>query len=178
MGVERVRREMGILERIASYIPGYRGYKEKELRRETDILVRRKVSSLLAEAKDMLNSSMSPAAARRLAYDPEARFTFENLRAEIDRATQRIDKAVAGYAGLFDAVKVKEDKLDAVIDHDLSLIERAERVKILASELVGKEVGSDEWGEKLRALRSAVSEIDKLIDERTNILKGLTEVTD
>lgn len=177
MSIERVRREMGLLERIASYIPGYRGYKEKETRRETDILVRRKVASLLSEARDMLNSPMSPEKARRLAYDPEARFAFENLRAELDRAAQRIDKAVAGYAGLFDAVKVREDKLDAVLDHDLSLIEKAERVKASMSELVGKEVGSEEWRAKLGEIRSAVSEIDRLIDERTNILRGLTVVT-
>jgi len=31
--LEKVRGERGLLERIMGYIPGYRGYKEKELRR-------------------------------------------------------------------------------------------------------------------------------------------------
>lgn len=176
MDVERVRREMGLLERIISYVPGYRGYKEKEVRRETDVLVRRKVSSLLSEARASLSSPLSPSAARKLAYDQDSKFLFENLRAELDRVTQRIDKAVAGYAGLFDAVKVKEDKLDAVIRHDLSLIERAESIRSSVAELMGREPGTDEWKAKLSEVRAAVSEFDRLIDERTKILKGLAEV--
>ncbi|MCS6785308.1 MAG: hypothetical protein NZ581_08970, partial [Candidatus Caldarchaeum sp.] len=117
MAVDRVRKEMGLLEKISTYLPGYRGYKEKELRRETDILVRRKVSMILSEARSTLNTPLNPSAARKLAYNPEAKFMFENIRAELDKITQKIDKAVAGYAGLFDAVKVREDKLDAVIQH-------------------------------------------------------------
>ena len=34
--LKKVKRERGLLEKIMSYIPGYRGYKEKELRRESD----------------------------------------------------------------------------------------------------------------------------------------------
>ncbi|MEM4352081.1 MAG: hypothetical protein QXV68_00505, partial [Candidatus Caldarchaeum sp.] len=94
MDVERIRKEMGLMEKILSYVPGYRGYKEKELRRETDILVRRKVSSLLAEARADLNSPLSPSEARQLANDSEARFLFETVRALLDKAVQRIDKAV------------------------------------------------------------------------------------
>ncbi|MCS6769573.1 MAG: hypothetical protein NZ570_03960 [Candidatus Caldarchaeum sp.] len=176
MDVERVRKEMGLLEKIASYVPGYRGYKEKELRRETDILVRRKASALLSEARATANSPLSPSAARKLAYNPDAKFTFENIRAELDRITQRIDKAVAGYAGLFDAVKVREDKLDAVISHDLSLIEKAESIKTLVSQLIQEEAGSDGWRSKASELRAALTEFDRLLDERTRIFKGLAEV--
>ncbi|MDW8084457.1 MAG: hypothetical protein RMI49_04590 [Candidatus Caldarchaeum sp.] len=176
MDVERLKKEMGLLEKIATYVPGYRGYKEKELRRETDILVRRKVSSVLSEAKSMLNSPLSPSAVRKIAYNPDSKFLFENIRAELDKITQRIDKAVAGYAGLFDAVKVREDKLDAVIRHDLNLVEKAESIKTLASQLTASEPDSEEWKAAANNLRSALSEFDRLIDERTKILKGLAEV--
>jgi len=37
---EKAREEMRISERILSEIPGFGGYKEKELRRETDKLIR------------------------------------------------------------------------------------------------------------------------------------------
>ncbi|MCS7118257.1 MAG: hypothetical protein NZ957_05685 [Thaumarchaeota archaeon] len=176
MDVERVKKEMGLFERILTYVPGYRGYKEKELRRETDILVRRKVSSVLSEARALLNSPLPPSTARRLAYDQDSKFFFENLRAELDRITQRMDKAVAGYAGLFDAVKVREDKLDAVLRHDLSLIEKAESIRTSIADLLTKELGTEDWRGKLAQLRQAVAEFDGLIDERSRILKGLSEV--
>ena len=177
MSVERIRREMGLLERIASYIPGYRGYKEKEMRREADILVRRRVSMALMESRSILNRPLTPSAARTLANDQDIRFTFENLRAELDRATQRIDRAVSGYAGLFDAVKVREDRLDEVLNHDLKLIEKAESVKALVSDLVAMDTGSEGWRAKLNEVRAAVAELDHLIDVRAGILKGLVEVT-
>ncbi|MEM4191239.1 MAG: hypothetical protein QXO79_05605 [Nitrososphaerota archaeon] len=174
--MERVKREMGLGERLLSYIPGYRGYKEKELRRETDRLVRMKVVSILNEAKNIMNAFQSPQAIRKIAVDEDARLLIENARSEFDRVVQRIDRAVAGYAGLFDAVKVREDKLDAILQHDLSLIERAERVKTLASEVSGSQPASAEWKEKVRELRAALTELDGLVDARSAILRGLAEV--
>lgn len=176
MAVDRVRKEMGLLEKISTYLPGYRGYKEKELRRETDILVRRKVSMILSEARSTLNTPLNPSAARKLAYNPEAKFMFENIRAELDKITQKIDKAVAGYAGLFDAVKVREDKLDAVIQHDLSLIQKAEVIKDLVSQLLATEAGGDEWRSRAGELKTALAEFDGLVDERARIFRGLAEV--
>lgn len=49
--VKEVHEERGILERIMGYIPGYRGYKEKELRRESDRLVRMEAVNRLKTAK-------------------------------------------------------------------------------------------------------------------------------
>lgn len=167
---------MGLGERILSYIPGYRGYKEKELRRETDRLVRMKIVSILNEAKSAFNTPQSPQTIRKIAQDEELRFLIENARFEFDRVVQRIDRAVAGYAGIFDAVKVREDKLDTVLQHDLALIEKAERVKTVVSDLAGREPTSPEWREKVKELRATLSELDGLIDARSNILRGLGEV--
>ncbi|MEM2373418.1 MAG: hypothetical protein QXI11_03150, partial [Thermoproteota archaeon] len=38
--VRKYEEERGLSEKIASYIPGYRGYKQKEVRREADKLLR------------------------------------------------------------------------------------------------------------------------------------------
>ena len=93
-----------LLERIASYIPGYAGYKEKEVRRETDALLRRHIASLLSQASSLL--TLSPVDARQVAASPEARYLWDAAKAALDRVTQRIDKAPHGYSGFFDLVKV------------------------------------------------------------------------
>jgi len=176
MNIEHVRREMGLGEKILSYIPGYRGYKERELRRETDRLVRMKIASILSDAKALLNRPQSPTEIRRIAQDDESRLLLENARAELDRVAQRIDRAVAGYAGLFDAVKVREDRLDAILTHDVTLIEKAEAVKVLAHEVSTREPASQEWRGKVKELGRALTELESLIDRRTQILRALTEV--
>src|SRR4030043_570367 len=124
----KVRGERGLLEKIMGYIPGYRGYKEKELRRESDRLVRMEAVNRLKAAKTTFRRTFAnPSAVQKLTGDDT--FRFDAFNARLDRVTQRTDRAVAGYAGMFDAVKVKEDKLDSVIQHDVSLIEKAESIK-------------------------------------------------
>src|SRR4030067_1486359 len=123
----KVRGERSLLEKIMRYIPIYRGYKEKELRRESDRLVRTEAVNRLKTAKTAFRRTFAnPTVVQKLSGEDSYR--FDALNSRLDRVTQRIDRAVAGYAGMFDAIKVKEDKLDSVLKHDLSLIENAKTV--------------------------------------------------
>ncbi len=38
--LSKVKGQMNLPERIAAFVPGFRGYKEKEIRRESDRLIR------------------------------------------------------------------------------------------------------------------------------------------
>jgi ribosomal protein L17 len=168
----KVRGERGLLERIMGYIPGYRGYKEKELRRESDRLVRTDAVNRLKAAKTAVRRTFAnPAVVQKLSN--EASYRFDALTSRLDRVTQRMDRAVAGYAGMFDVVKVKEDKLDTVIQHDLSLIEKADAIKTGCENTFKMEPGNTDWGTAMDDLISKVEELDALIDERTSVLKGL-----
>ncbi|MEM2676606.1 MAG: hypothetical protein QXJ77_01725 [Candidatus Bathyarchaeia archaeon] len=170
--LEKVRRERSLLERIMSYIPGYRGYKEKELRRESDRLVRMEVVNRLKDAKTAFRRKFAnPAFVQKLSS--EDTFRFDAFTARIDRVIQRIDRAVAGYAGMFDAVKVGEDKLDTVLEYDASLIEKAEAIKAGVEKVNELEPGKDDWRTAMDDLISKVEELDKLVDKRAEILRGL-----
>jgi hypothetical protein len=50
--VGKIRQEMTLMEKILSYVPGYRGYKEGEIRRESDRLIRMESANKLREAKN------------------------------------------------------------------------------------------------------------------------------
>lgn len=168
----KVRGERSLLEKIMGYIPGYRGYKEKELRRESDRLVRMEVVNRLKAGKTAFRRTFAnPSMVQKLSGDDA--YKFDALNSRLDRVTQRIDRAVAGYAGMFDAIKVKEDKLDSVIQHDLSLIEKAESVKADIEKTISIEPGTDEWRTAMDSLISKIEELDSLVDERSTILRGL-----
>ena len=171
--VDRVRREQGLLEKIISYVPGYRGYKEKELRRETDRLVRMEaVNNLKAAKKAIKRKSAKPSIAINLSSDDIWR--FDTLTTRLDRVTQRLDRAVAGYAGLFDATRIKEDKLDSVIEHDLSLIESARTLKLEVEAAAKMEPGNEDWRTAIDRLISLADELDGSLDTRTEVLRGIT----
>ena len=168
----KVKGERSLLEKIMGYVPGYRGYKEKELRRESDRLIRMEVVNRLKAAKTAFRRTFAnPLLVQKLSGDDTYR--FEALNSRLDRVTQRIDRAVAGYAGMFDAIKVKEDKLDSVLKHDLSLIEQAESVKADVEKAVGIDPATDEWRAAMDALISKVEGLDSLVNERSNLLRGL-----
>jgi hypothetical protein len=170
--LSKVRGEQGLLEKIMGYIPGYRGYKAKELRRESDRLVRTDAVNRLKAAKTAIRRAYAnPAISQKLSSEDSYR--FDALTYRLDRVTQRIDRAVAGYQGMFDAVKVKEDKLETVIQHDLNLIQKAEVIKSDCENLAKMQPGNPNWGTTMDNLISKVEEFDALIDERTEVLRGL-----
>ncbi|HDJ66701.1 MAG TPA: hypothetical protein ENF33_03200 [Nitrososphaeria archaeon] len=171
--LNKVERERGLLEKIMSYIPGYRGYKKKELRRESDRLVRMEAVNRLRVAKDSLKSSLAnPFIVQKISGEDS--FKLDTLIYRLDRVTQKIDRAVAGYAGIFDAIKVREDKLDEILKHDLKLIENADEIKKDVEKMVGLEPGTDDWKKALEELIAKVRELDNLVDKRADILRGLS----
>ena len=155
-----------------SYVPGYRGYKEKELRRESDRLVRMEAARRLKASKETLRRGLaSPLNVQRLSTEDAWR--LEALAASLDRVTQRIDRAVAGYAGFFDAVKVREDKLERVLQHDLELVEMAEGVRAEMERSSKVEPGTEDWRKAIDGLITRVEELDTLVDRRDEMLRGL-----
>jgi len=168
----KVKGERSFLERIMGYIPLYHGYKEKELRRESDRLVRMEVVNKLKAAKTSIRQAFtSPAAVQKLSPDDASK--YDTLTYRLDRITQRVDRAVAGYAGMFDAVKVKEDKLDTVIQTDVNFVEKAEEIRADSVNLSKIQPGIPDWGTAADALISKIGDFDSLIDERSEVLRGL-----
>jgi hypothetical protein len=165
--------EKNLLERIASYIPGYAGYKEKEVRRETDALLRRHIASILSSAAAQL--VLSPTDARAVAANPDARFLWDSVRAALDKVTQKIDKAPHGYSGFFDLVKVDEAVLEQVYRHDLALVEAAKKAADAVAPLKALKPGTAEWADALRQILAALQSLDAAVDERNKILKGIAE---
>ena len=111
---------MSLPERIASFVPGFHGYKEKELRRESDRLIRNHLYLKLSIEKNDLREIEQKLADRRY-FDVLT--DMDRLLAKMDRVVEKINHASYGYSGFFDAVKVREDNLDHMIDFDSKLID-------------------------------------------------------
>lgn len=168
---EKIRREMTLLEKIISYIPGYRGYKEKEIRRESDRLVRMEAVNKLKEAKNAIRIMLADWTISKKIEDRDI-VKIDTLLARLDRVVERIDKAPAGYAGLFDAVKVREDKLDKILEHDLALIQKSEEIRDAVEEFKNLET-REEYLKSIDKMLEYIGELEKVFDKRFEILRGL-----
>ena len=118
--LDTVEAGLGGFEKLARKIPGYGGYKEKELRREADKLLRMQVAGKLDEQRKRLSELQN-----QLISQAQIEFLDDLERAamKLQLLIDRIKSASYGYAGLFDAVKVKEEQLDALYDFDNRMLD-------------------------------------------------------
>jgi len=112
-------------EKLGIFIPGYKGYAEREGRRETDKLLRDKLVQILSQGKSVLDEIM-------LTLTNSQRLSVLN---EVDRAKKKLEKvadrlkfASYGASGFFDVVKIKENELDKLYQFDLSLAESVNQI--------------------------------------------------
>ena len=137
---ETVDQALGGLERLIGKIPGYAGYKDKELRREADKLLRMELASKFDDQRKRLNELQT-----QLISQAQIEFVDDLDRAvtKLQLLIDRIKSASYGYAGLFDAVKVKEEQLDALYEFDNQMLdfvdETAAGVDQVASAIAAKE---------------------------------------
>jgi len=122
---EKVKSQQDPFKRLASLIPGFGGYVERQNRREADKLLRDTVARRFDEQwkrisqlqVDMVSNGM-------IQYVDDIERAALQLRTFIDK----ISTAPRGYSGLFDAVKINEKELEAIYQYDAAFFDLAEQV--------------------------------------------------
>ena len=154
-------------ESILRWIPGFKGYLEKGYRRESDFLARKWMADRLHQAKtgldDFLNSLL---AAGNLDALPQ----MERVRSRLDGVINSMRGAVRGYSGIFDYVRVREELLDQVYFHDMSLMEDVESLANSMEQLTAK---PEEPAAVASALLRHIDEVDRKFAQRGQLLEGL-----
>ncbi|MGC9346951.1 MAG: hypothetical protein ACP5JG_02330 [Anaerolineae bacterium] len=169
--LDKVKGEMSGLEQLMAKIPGYKGYKEKEQRREADRLLRDYIVNRMRTVKDQLDVLQTDLiSAGKIELLDEAGSAATQIQTFIDR----VRTAPYGYAGLFDAVQIKEDDLDRVYEFDASLLSYADRIEgAISRAREGIE------GENIRSLilmiRDLAREANATFDERQDVLRGTAQ---
>ena len=164
---------MRLGERIVAAIPGFRGYKEKELRRESDKLIRNHLHRKLSESKHYLKSVFQKLSDRRY-FDVIT--DMDRLMAKVDRITEKVNHASYGYSGFFDIVKVKEENLDRMIDFDNKLVDAADGlaadVDVFKAEIAKGETKNAK--EKVQNITDKIEAFEETFDKRTEVILGVT----
>jgi hypothetical protein len=159
--------DRNLLEKILRKIPGFKGYLEKEYRRESDYLARTWLADRLQASKRGLDDYV-----RNLvdAGELDSLTQCDRLRSKVDKLVLGLRGAVRGYSGFFDFVKVREEMLDEVYKLDISLTEEVDK---LAADIEGLASKSGDCKTLVSDLSHRVDEIDRKYDERAKILQGL-----
>jgi hypothetical protein len=165
--------QMRLSERIAAFIPGFRGYKEKEMRRESDRLLRNHLNLTLSNIKSNFKTLFQKVTDRRY-FDVMT--DMDRLMAKMDRVVEKVNHASYGYSGFYDAVKVKEENLDRMIEFDNQLIEG---VNALGAEVDAfkAELASGEYGnlkDRLKTVTDKLEAFEDTFDKREEVILGVS----
>lgn len=106
-------------------IPGFRGYKVREERREADRIVRDYIYRVLKGARDDLMGCFQ---LLNNAEVPELMEPTNQLIAKFDRVAEKVNRASYGYSGFFDSVRVEAPQLDQMLAYDTQMLDTARKL--------------------------------------------------
>jgi len=167
---DKVKGDRSLFERIVSYVPLYKGYRSRNLRRDTDREIRMAVSKSIKMTKVELENvyreiveTGDMATARKI----------ERIRNKVDTYNTKVEKAANGYSGVWASVKKMDDELEAVVAFDAKLLESADGLRKDAEKLRNS-VGGD-MGNQVQEFERNVDSLIETYEGRELVLKGLTE---
>jgi len=164
--LDKARASQNLLERIGNKIPGFKGYLDRDLRRDADQIVREHLARQLDENKAALNElavTFTRSGSLELIND------VETARRRLDKIAARIRFADRGYSGFLDLMKVDEGLLARVYQFDLDLLTDAEEIQTAAQQLGP----APDKKAALGMLIARINALDTRLAGREDILSGI-----
>jgi hypothetical protein len=166
--IGKAKSQMGGLESLLSKLPGIKGYREKDIRRDSDKQLRDTLARELAERRTKLTALQSELlSGGGLLWMDDVEKLVSRLQLLIDR----IKTAAYGYAGFFDIQRVKEDELDKLAQFDEALFEDLPRLDT-AIESLSKAIEADEGiKEAIKALGNILARLNETFGKRLETIR-------
>ena len=164
---EKVVSEQDIFKKILSKLPGFKGYFERSDRRAADKMLREMISDhyqqewsrLSGIQRDLVNAG-------RIEVLDDIETASVKIRTFIDK----VRTASYGYAGFFDAVKIKEDDLTQVYQYDLTLLTLLDTIAAAIDNLEAS-VDTDGLPAAIRNLVQRAQDSLDAFNKRSEIMK-------
>jgi hypothetical protein len=163
---ERIDESKNWFERLTEHVPGYKGYKQKELKREADKIERLYIAERLDSCQAQLDDVKLELVNRgKLDMLGIIDVTIRKLR----KVRDHVQFADYGYAGLFDATKVGTQKLEELQAFDKQLETEAGAIDELARAL---SADSPSLRTDIGLLEERIEAFDAHFSEREQLITG------
>jgi hypothetical protein len=161
----RITGSRNLIEKIVNFVPGFKGYMDRNARRDADKLLRETIAAKLEQAWLRISELQ-----RQLIADGgiDSVDDLEAAAIKLRTLIDRVRTAAYGFAGFFDAVKIGEAELDKLYQFDETLVDRAVQLAA-AVENIAASVGSD-------GLPAAIRNVTTLAQDALDAFNGRSEV--
>jgi DNA repair ATPase RecN len=154
-------KELKTLEKLELMIPGFKGYKQKELIREDDKLIRNYLFNKIKEAEETIRSYLSDSLDGKIPVNVSE---LNNTAKDLSSLGTKIRVSSAGYSGYFDRVKVTEKELEQLKKLDAELVSSCEELASLAKKIKENVSLLTELKERIKAINSGIDARNHMFD--------------
>jgi len=153
-------------KKILSYIPGFKGYMERQSRRDSDKLLRDTIANRFEEQWQRVSAIQRDLITQGgLAYVDDLEAAAIQLRTFADR----IRRATRGYSSLFEATKINQAELAQIYQYDAAMLVMADQVSA-AVDNIEASIGSDGLPAAIRHLVSTARDCQRVFDRREEVV--------
>ncbi len=167
--VQSAKDEMGGVESFFAKLPGIKGYREKEIRRDADKQVRDNLARRLESRRRKLTALQGDLlGSGGLMWMDDVERVVGRLQLFIDR----IKTASYGYAPLWGIKKVKEDDLDRLVAFDQELYQQLAPLDEAIGKLEQAVQANEGVKEALRGIGDLVAGLNDTFNRRVEVIQN------
>lgn len=164
----RIREEQDVFGKLVGKIPGFTGYFDREQRRAADKLLRETVAARYEEQWRRISALQRDLISQGgLAQVGVLEAAALKLRQFIDR----IRTASYGYAGFFDALKIRSNELETIYQYDLYLLSLVDAIG-RAVDNVEASLGTDGLPAAIHHLTGLAQDSVEAFQKRSEAIQG------
>lgn len=165
---EKVTDDQDPLRKLASKIPGFSGYIERENRRAADKLLRESIADKFDQVWKKVGYLQKDLASKSELDGIE---DLESAATKIRTFIDKVRTASYGATGFFDAVKINQDELAKLYEFDLALVAKAEELSH-AVDNVEASIGTDGMTAAVHNLVSLSRDLVSTFEKRGEVITG------
>ena len=169
--LEKVTGESDFIKKILSKLPGFRGYMEREDRRNADKLLRESIADRFENQWRRVSSLQKEAISNG---EIEKIDDLESSAIKIRQFIDRIKNASYGYAGFFDVIKVNTEELNAIYQYDLQMLELDDEIS-RAVDNIETSFGTDGLPAAIRHLTTLSQSCLDIFNQRKEVIVKMVE---
>lgn len=165
---ETVKGGQDFIQKIMSYVPGFKGYVERTQRRSADKLLRDQVSlrfKELAKRLSDMKKDLVDAGLFDLLEDADS------IHLKLTTFSDRIKNASYGYSGFFDTVKINEQELEKLYAFDVAFFEIGDQISS-GLDNVAAGIGGEGLKSAMRAVDGLALLVNETFDKRYQVITG------
>ena len=171
---ERIEEDRGLLKKIQTYIPGFKGYRQREDLRDADRMLRAQLAEKLALQRRGLEECRGI-----LVQSPGSKELgmIGGLISQFKKVEGEVTHAAMGYSGIAADIAVKEEELDRLYEYDTRMLDHIVAISASIESLKNSLMAADETTsfKDIMNIKARITDFEDKFNARLRAIEG-TEV--